>query len=81
MATTDPIGTVDPRFGEEGAGPTPWPDVRAALTEAELSRYDHDLETFQRADGYGIHARIAAVLHGLYFCEWASRCFAGLIPY
>ncbi|OBI82381.1 hypothetical protein [Mycobacterium sp. E740] len=23
----------------------------------------------------------AAVLHGLYFCEWASRCFAGLIPY
>ena len=36
MATTDPIGTVDPRFGEEGAGPTPWSDVRAALTEAEL---------------------------------------------
>ncbi len=23
----------------------------------------------------------AAVLHGLYFCGWASRCFAGLIPY
>lgn len=23
----------------------------------------------------------AAVLHGLYFCEWASRCFAGVIPY
>lgn len=23
----------------------------------------------------------AAVLHGLYYCEWASRCFAGLIPY
>ncbi len=23
----------------------------------------------------------AAVIHGLYFCEWASRCFAGLIPY
>jgi hypothetical protein len=23
----------------------------------------------------------AAVLHGLYFCEWASRCFVGLIPY
>ncbi len=38
-----------------------------ALTEAELTRYDHDLETFQRADGYGIHARIAAVLHGLGF--------------
>lgn len=23
----------------------------------------------------------AAVLHGFYFCEWASRCFVGLIPY
>ena len=23
----------------------------------------------------------AAVLHGLYFCEWASRCLVGLIPY
>lgn len=23
----------------------------------------------------------AAVLHGLYFCEWASRCFVGLVPY
>jgi len=23
----------------------------------------------------------AAVLHGLSFCEWASRCFVGLIPY
>ncbi|UUO01556.1 hypothetical protein M4D79_24535 [Mycolicibacterium novocastrense] len=23
----------------------------------------------------------AAVLHGLYFCEWAARCFAGVIPY
>lgn len=23
----------------------------------------------------------AAVLHGLYFCEWATRCFIGLIPY
>jgi drug/metabolite transporter (DMT)-like permease len=23
----------------------------------------------------------AAVLHGVYFCEWASRCFAGVIPY
>jgi hypothetical protein len=23
----------------------------------------------------------AAILHGLYYCEWASRCFAGVIPY
>jgi hypothetical protein len=23
----------------------------------------------------------AAVIHGMYFCEWASRCFVGLIPY
>lgn len=23
----------------------------------------------------------AAVLHGMYFCEWASRCFAGVIAY
>jgi hypothetical protein len=23
----------------------------------------------------------AAVQHGLYFCEWASRCLVGLIPY
>jgi hypothetical protein len=23
----------------------------------------------------------AAVLHGVYFCEWASRCFAGVLPY
>lgn len=23
----------------------------------------------------------AAVLHGLYYCEWASRCFAGVLPY
>ncbi|HEU0213974.1 MAG TPA: pyridoxamine 5'-phosphate oxidase family protein [Jiangellaceae bacterium] len=36
MASTDPVGTVDARFGEEGAGPTPWPDVRTALTGAEL---------------------------------------------
>jgi nitroimidazol reductase NimA-like FMN-containing flavoprotein (pyridoxamine 5'-phosphate oxidase superfamily) len=33
---TDPTGTVDPRFGDEGAGPTPWSDVREALAEAEL---------------------------------------------
>jgi hypothetical protein len=23
----------------------------------------------------------AAVLHGLYFCEWVSRCLVGVIPY
>lgn len=23
----------------------------------------------------------AAVIHGLYYCEWASRCFAGVLPY
>lgn len=23
----------------------------------------------------------AAVLHGIYYCEWASRCFAGVLPY
>ncbi|KUI13019.1 hypothetical protein AU193_04600 [Mycobacterium sp. GA-1285] len=23
----------------------------------------------------------AAVLHGLYYCEWVSRCFAGVLPY
>ncbi|HEX2211881.1 MAG TPA: hypothetical protein VHH12_00115 [Mycobacterium sp.] len=23
----------------------------------------------------------AAVLHGMYFCEWASRCLVGVIPY
>ncbi|MGV0793943.1 hypothetical protein [Mycolicibacterium sp. XJ1819] len=23
----------------------------------------------------------AAVLHGLYFCQWAERCLVGLIPY
>lgn len=23
----------------------------------------------------------AAVLHGLYFCQWADRCLVGLIPY
>ncbi|AMO63342.1 transmembrane protein [Mycolicibacterium phlei] len=23
----------------------------------------------------------AAVLHGIYYCEWANRCLVGLIPY
>ncbi|MGE2719506.1 hypothetical protein [Mycolicibacterium celeriflavum] len=23
----------------------------------------------------------AAVLHGIYYCEWATRCFAGVLPY
>jgi hypothetical protein len=23
----------------------------------------------------------AAVIHGLYFCEWASRCLLGVLPY
>ncbi|MGV0850555.1 hypothetical protein [Mycolicibacterium phlei] len=23
----------------------------------------------------------AAVLHGVYYCEWASRCLVGVIPY
>jgi hypothetical protein len=23
----------------------------------------------------------AAVIHGMYFCEWASRCLVGVIPY
>ncbi|HEU5153985.1 MAG TPA: ABC-F family ATP-binding cassette domain-containing protein [Gemmatimonadales bacterium] len=32
-----------------------------------LERYDRDLEQFQRADGYGIDARVAAVLQGLGF--------------
>ena len=30
-----------------------------------LQRYDRDLEQFQRADGYAIDARVAAVLQGL----------------
>jgi len=37
-----------------------------ALAQA-LARYDRDLERFQREDGYGIAARIDAVLHGLGF--------------
>jgi len=36
MTSTNPAGEVDPRFGDEGAGPTPWSDVRATLDHAEL---------------------------------------------
>jgi hypothetical protein len=32
-----PTTELDPRYGEEGAGPTPWADALALLAEAELS--------------------------------------------
>jgi ATP-binding cassette subfamily F protein 3 len=37
------------------------------VTEQALARYDHDLERFQREDGYAVAARVDAVLHGLGF--------------
>jgi ATP-binding cassette subfamily F protein 3 len=37
------------------------------VTEQALTRYDRDLERFQREDGYSVAARIDAVLHGLGF--------------
>ncbi len=38
-----------------------------AATEADLDRYSHDLEKFERDGGYTFTARIDAVLHGLGF--------------
>src|SRR3712207_1605998 len=29
-------GTIDERFSQPGAGPTPWPEVERALVQAEL---------------------------------------------
>ena len=37
------------------------------VTQQALTRYDRDLERFQREDGYSVAARIDAVLHGLGF--------------
>jgi len=70
MATTDPTGTVDPRFGEEGAGPTPWSEVRAALTEAELFW----LSTV-RVDGRPHVTPLVGVLvdDALHFCTGATE--------
>jgi ATP-binding cassette subfamily F protein 3 len=38
-----------------------------AATQADLDRYSHDLERFERDGGYTFTARIDAVLHGLGF--------------
>jgi ATP-binding cassette subfamily F protein 3 len=44
-----------------------------AVTAAQLSRYDRDLERFQREDGYTIAARVDAVLAGLGFDPEGAR--------
>jgi ATP-binding cassette subfamily F protein 3 len=51
-----------------------------AVTEADLDRYGHDQERFQRAGGYDYHARVDAVLQGLGFDpeEALHRPVAGL---
>jgi Pyridoxamine 5'-phosphate oxidase len=70
MESTDPTGTVDARFGDEGAGPTPWSEVRAALTEAELFW----LSTV-RADGRPHVTPLIAVLvdDTLHFCTGVTE--------
>ena len=42
-------------------------------TPAMLARYDRDLERFEREGGYGVPARIDAVLHGLGFDPDGAR--------
>ena len=36
MPDTAPATTLDPRYGDEGAEPTPWAEARSRMAEAEL---------------------------------------------
>jgi ATP-binding cassette subfamily F protein 3 len=48
-------------------------DAGAAVTQAQLDRYDRDFERFQHEDGYSIAARVDAVLAGLGFDPEIAR--------
>jgi len=37
MPASEPVTDLDARYGDEGAGPTPWADARRELEAAELS--------------------------------------------
>jgi hypothetical protein len=60
-----PTPQIDTRFSDPDAGPTPWPDTLAALTEAELYWL-----TTVRPDGRPHVTPLVGVVHGgvFHFC-------------
>jgi nitroimidazol reductase NimA-like FMN-containing flavoprotein (pyridoxamine 5'-phosphate oxidase superfamily) len=70
MNMSDPVTTVDERFSEGGATPTPWADTRAVLESAELFWL-----TTVRADGRPHVTPLVAVWfeNSLYFCAGADE--------
>lgn len=62
---TAPTTELDPRYGDEGVAPTPWPDVERLLTAAEL----YWLTTI-RPSGGPHQTPLIGVYHGgaLHFC-------------
>ena len=70
MAPSDPVPRLDPRFSDPEAGPTPWPDVRRVLADAELFWI-----TTLRRDGRPHATPLTAVWHDdtLHFCTGAEE--------
>lgn len=64
MAPREPVTELDPRYGEEGAGPTAWEEVRSRLAAAELSWL-----TTLRSDGRPHTTPLITVVHdgGVHF--------------
>lgn len=56
--TMEPVTELDARYGEEGAGPTPWERALARVAEAELSWL-----TTLRADGRPHTTPLITVVH------------------
>ena len=67
---TSPVADVDARFSDAGATATPWPEVRAAIAEAELFWI-----STVRSDGRPHVTPLPAVWHvgALYFCTGAGE--------
>src|SRR5579863_5521722 len=66
----DPVTTVDERFSDRGATPTPWTDTRAVLESSELFWV-----TTVRADGRPHVTPLVAVWSddALYFCAGSDE--------
>lgn len=68
--STQPTGTIDARFSDPDAGPTPWPEVARVLDEAEL----YWLTTVRR-DGRPHVTPLVGVTHdgAFHFCTGAGE--------
>jgi hypothetical protein len=71
--TATPTTELDARYGEDGAGPTPWTDVEALLGAAELYWL-----TTVRPGGGPHQTPLIGVLHGgaLHFCTGPTEAKA-----